>query len=341
MHSFGSDNHSGVHPLILEALVSANVGHSEAYGEDAWTRQAEADVRAAFSPRAEVAFVFNGTGANCVALGALTRPYQSILTAATGHIWVDECGAPGRFTGCQVQPIATPDGKLTPALLQPYLHGFGDVHHSQPHVVYISQSTELGTVYRPAELLALSELVHSYGMLLYMDGARLSNACAALGCSLRALTAEVGVDMVSFGGTKNGLLYGEAVVALSAEASAGLAFARKQFGQLASKMRYVSASFSGYLRNDLWLKNARHANEMARMLAEALRGAVGVELAYPTEANEVFVNLPLRAISALREEFAFYVWDESTGLCRFVTSWDTEEEDVVQLVDAVRRVLGA
>lgn len=341
MRSFGSDNHSGVHPAIMEALVSANRDHCPSYGNDHWTRQAESDIRAAFSPRAEVAFVFNGTGANCVALQAITRPHHAILVAETGHIWADECGAPGRLTGCQVIPIATPQGKLTPGLLAPYLTGFGDEHRAQPHVVSLSQCTELGTVYTRPELLALSALVHSHGMLLHMDGARLSNACASLDCSLSSVTAEAGVDIVSFGGTKNGLMFGETVIALTPEAQGALAYVRKQTTQLASKMRFLSAQFSAYLRDSLWLANAQTANAMAQQLSKALRELPHVQLVYPTEANEVFVSLPHPAIRQLQEEFYFYVWEEAAGVCRFVTSWNTVSSDVEDLVKRIKHLISS
>ncbi|PIE84711.1 MAG: threonine aldolase [Bacteroidia bacterium] len=336
MKSFGSDNYSGVHPRILEALVRANVGHVPAYGDDPHTQEALQKVRSIFSPRAEVFFVFNGTGGNAIALQACTRPYQSILTATTGHIAVDECNAPGRLTGCQIRTIDTPDGKLTPALVEQHLTGFGVPHHSQPHAVYISQCTELGTVYTPEEISSLATMLHGAGMMLCMDGARLANAAAYLRCSLADITTACGVDIVTLGGTKNGLMFGEAVVALSIEAQGELPYIRKQTTQLASKMRYISAQFAEYLTDDLWLRNAQQANAMARRLRQGLEELPFARLPYAQQSNQVFVILPPEKIARLEQDYVFYIWDEAQRIARLVCSFDTTEEEVDGLLAVLR-----
>ena len=260
MRSFASDNNSGVHPLVMEALNRANIDHSLGYGDDKWTEEAVAKIKETFTPNCVPLFVFNGTGSNVVALQLMTRPYHSIFCAETAHIYVDECGSPVKMTGCQICPIATPDGKLTPELMQPYLHGFGDQHHSQPRALYISQCTELGTIYTPEELKRLTDFAHLNGMYVHMDGARIANACAALNLSLKELTVDCGVDILSFGGTKNGLMMGECVIVFNKDLQPEARFIRKQSAQLASKMRYLSCQFTAYLTDNLWLKNANHAN---------------------------------------------------------------------------------
>ena len=251
MRSFASDNNSGVHPAVMEALQQANHGHALGYGDDVWTQEATALIKKSFSESCEPFFVFNGTGSNVVALQIATRPYQSILCAETAHIYVDECGAPVKLSGCQIRPIATTDGKLTPELIQPYLRGFGDQHHSQPGVIYLSQCTELGTIYTQDELKAIARLAHQYGMYVHVDGARIANACAALECSLQEMTADCDIDVLSFGGTKNGLMMGECVVIFNSALQKEARFIRKQSAQLASKMRYLSCQFTAYLQNKI------------------------------------------------------------------------------------------
>lgn len=339
MRSFGSDNNSGVHPSVMEAILEANDNHAAGYGDDPWTEAAAAEIRRTFGPEAAPFFVFNGTGANSVALQAATRPFNSILCAATAHINVDECGAPGRMTGCTLVPIATPDGKLTPELLRPHLHNFGVCHHAQPKAVYISQATELGTLYTTDEVRALAELLHAHDMYLHMDGARLANACAALGCSMREATVGAGVDILSFGGTKNGMLLGEAVVSFRPELTESLAYIRKQSAQLASKMRYLAAQYIPYLRDGLWLENARHANACARRLAEALGRWPQIRFTQRVESNQLFFTMPAEAAARLREHYFFYMWDEAAGEVRLVTSWDTTEADIEGLTAAFEAVL--
>jgi threonine aldolase len=325
---FASDNYAGVLPEVLEAIAAANVGHAVSYGGDEWTARVEALFRTHFGDDAHVALVFNGTGANVVALQALCRPFEACVCASTSHLNVDECGAPERVAGLKLLPVDTPDGKLTPALVAPRLVRFGDEHAVQPRVVSITQSTELGTLYTPEEIRALADQAHAHGMLLHVDGARLANAAAALGVSLRALTTDVGVDAVSFGGTKNGLLLGEAVVFLRAGLGDHVAYLRKQSMQLASKMRFIAAQFEALLSRELWLRTASHANAMAGLLAAAVSGVDGVTLTQKVEANAVFALLPAGVAEALQERWRFYVWDETTGEVRWMCSWDTTPEDV-------------
>ena len=337
---FASDNSSGMHPKVLEALARANEGHVLAYGGDPWTASATARLQALLGPGCEVFFVFNGTAANVLGLKALTQPYQAVLCAQGAHVDVDECNAPERFTGCKLVPIPTPDGKLTPDLVAPHVKGLGVEHHAQPAVVTITQSTEVGTVYRPREVRALADFCHARGLRLHMDGARIANAAAALGGDVRAFTRDAGVDALSFGGTKNGMMVGEAVVLFDPALARDFRFHRKQGMQLASKMRFVAAQFDAMLEDGLWLETARHANRMARMLAEEAAKVPGVELLLVPEANAVFARLPPEAIPRLQAEVPFYTWDEARHEVRWVCSFDTTEADVRRLVDALRRVLG-
>lgn len=328
MRSFASDNNSGVHPAVMEALVQANQDHALGYGDDLWTKEAVRKIKETFGSDCEPLFVFNGTGSNVVALQLMTRPYNSVLCAETAHIYVDECGSPVKLTGCQIRPIATSDGKLTPELILPYLHGFGDQHHSQPGAVYLSQCTELGTIYTPDELKAITSLAHQYEMRVHMDGARIANACAALGLSLKALTVDCGVDVLSFGGTKNGLMMGECVVIFDDCLKVEARFVRKQSAQLASKMRYLSCQFTAYLTDELWLKNALHANAMARKLHDALAKFPGVRFTQKPESNQLFLTMPRPVIDRMLKSYFFYFWKEEVDEIRLVTSFDTTEQDI-------------
>ena len=333
MRSFASDNNAGVHPSVMQAIADANRDHAVGYGDDPWTERAVAAIKEVFGPDggcAEPFLVFNGTGANTIALQAITRPFNSILCASTAHIYVDECGAPARMTGCQLTPIDTPDGKLTPALIEPHLHVLGVEHHPQPRAVYISQTTELGTVYTVDEIRALAGFVHSHGLRLHMDGARITNAAAASGCSLREMTVDAGVDVLSFGGTKNGMMAGEAVVAFSPEIARDIKYIRKQSAQLASKMRYLAAQWPPYLESGLWLSNARHANEMAARLAEVLSRVPGVRFTQKVESNQIFCILLPETLKRLREKYFFYMWNDAAGEARFVTYWDTTDDDIAE-----------
>jgi threonine aldolase len=341
---FASDNHAGALPEVLDAVARANVGHAASYGGDEWTARVEELFRRELGPDARVALVFNGTGANVVALQAVCRPFEAVVCASTAHLNVDECGAPERVAGLKLLPIEAPDGKLTPELVEPRLVRFGDEHAVQRRVVSITQSTELGTVYTLDEIRALADQAHARGLLLHVDGARLANAAAALGVSLSAVTTEVGVDVVSFGGTKNGLLLGEAVVFLRAGLGDDIAFLRKQSMQLASKMRFIAAQFEVLLTDSLWRRPAAHANAMAARLAEAVAGIPGVRLTQRVEANAVFAVLPPEVAERLQERWHFYVWDDRSGEVRWMCSWDTTEEDVdsfAAALEAEMRVVSA
>jgi len=330
MRSFASDNNSGVHPLVLDAIIKANMDHAVGYGDDPWTEAAEAKIKEVFGNQAYPFFVFNGTGANSVALQAVTHPFNSILCAETAHIYVDECGAPAKLSGCAVVPIATKDGKLTPELIKPHLTNFGVCHHSQPKAVYISQVSELGTVYTIAEIKALADLIHSYDMYLHVDGARLANACVFLNCTMREMTVDAGVDVLSFGGTKNGMMMGEAVVSFRKEITQNIQFIRKQSAQLASKLRYLSAQFIPYLENNLWYKNAKNANEKALSLARILKKNPQIKFTQKIESNQLFFTAPKSIIEQMQKYYFFYFWNEDTGEIRLVTSWDTTDEDLDQ-----------
>lgn len=339
MRSFASDNNSGVHPLVMEALNRANQDHAVGYGDDSWTEEAVCKIKEAFTPDCEPLFVFNGTGSNAVALQLCTRSYNSIICAETAHIYVDECGAPARMTGCQIRPVATPDGKLTPDLIRPYLCNFGEQHHSQPGAIYISQCTELGTIYKPEEIRALTELAHQHGMYVHMDGARLANACATLKLGFKELTVDCGIDILSFGGTKNGLMMGESVIIFNPALKKEAPFVRKQSAQLASKQRYLSCQFTAYLTDNLWLKNATHANEMAQLLYKGLKELPGVHFTQKMESNQLFLTMPRPAIDELMKSHFFYFWNEEIDEIRFVTSFDTTEEDIEALLQTLRETL--
>lgn len=340
MRSFASDNNSGIHPAIMDALCKANCDHAFGYGDDEWTIKAVEQIRSAFTPDCDAYFVFNGTGSNCVSLQLITRPFNSILCADTAHIFVDECGAPAKMTGCQLIAIPTKDGKLSPDLIKPYLVGFGDQHHSQPGAIYLSQCSELGTIYTPEELKAITSLAHSHGMKVHMDGARLSNACASLHVSLKALTVDAGIDVLSFGGTKNGLMLGECVIVFDAEARKNAAFIRKQSAQLASKLRFLSCQFTAYLETGLWLTNAQHANAMAFKLHDALNRFSFIRFTQKVESNQLFLSMPRPIIEYLQKKYCFYVWNEANNEIRLVTSYDTTEaeiNDFVQTLEAYKQ----
>jgi threonine aldolase len=336
---FGSDNHSGAHPAALEALSAASEGHEPAYGYDAFTEAADAEFCALLGDECTVHYTYNGTGANVAALASMTRPFDAVICPTGAHINIDECGAPERVAGVKLVPVETPSGKLTPALIEPHLTGFGFEHHAQPRVVSISQVSELGTVYTPDEVRALAEMIHPHGMLLHMDGARIANAAASLGVPLRQFTVDAGVDVVCFGGTKNGMVFGEAVIHFGEARDADFKYTRKQVGQLHSKMRFIAAQFSAMLEGDLWLETARHANAMATRLADGV-AALGIEITQPVDANEVFAILAPDVCEAAQESYAFYVWDESTGEVRWVCSWDTTPEDVDGLLELLGRLVG-
>ncbi|MEA2160506.1 MAG: threonine aldolase [Solirubrobacteraceae bacterium] len=336
---FGSDNAATIHPEVLAAIARANVGHAPGYGHDELTQRAEALISEHFGEVARAYLVFNGSAANVLSLRAACRPWQAAICAESAHLNVDEGGAPEAIAGVKLLSVPAPHGKLTPELVAGRIDRIGDEHAVQPRVVSISQCTELGTVYSRSEVAALSALAHAHGLLLHMDGARLSNAAAAIDVPLRALTTDAGVDILSFGGTKNGLLGAEAVVVLNPELAVGFEYLRKQSLQLASKMRFLAAQFAALLTDELWLRCARQANAMAARLADAVEGCRGLEITHPVHSNAVFATLPAHSIAALQEQFAFYVWDERRSEARWMCSWDTTEEDVDTFAGAVAAAL--
>jgi threonine aldolase len=335
--SFASDNNAGVHPEVLKAVSAANQGHVVGYGDDPYTDSAVRQFKRHFGNDIEVFFVFNGTAANCLGLRALTSSYHAVICAEGAHIYVDECGAPEKFTGCKLIPIPPRDGKLTVEAVRAAYHGIGVEHHVQPRVVAITQSTEVGTVYKTEEIRPLAGFAHERGMFLHMDGARIANAAVSLGLGLRQATRDLGVDVLSFGATKNGGMGAEAVVFFDPKLAADFKFYRKQGMQLASKMRFLSAQFEALLKDDLWLRNAQHANRMAQLLKRELSKIPQVEVVYKVEANGVFVKLPRRAIAKLQKRYFFYMWDEGQSMVRWMCSWDTTEADVKQFVGFLRR----
>jgi threonine aldolase len=342
---FGSDNHSGAHPDVLAAIAAANHGHAPSYGEDRFTAAVRERFRDHFGPDSEPYLVFNGSGANVACLDAVTRGYEAVICTDVAHMNVDECGAPERIAGTKLLAVPTDRGKLTPDDVARWEERRGDEHFPQPRVVSITEATELGTVYTPEEIGAIADAAHSLDMLLHLDGARLANAAASLDLSLRALTAEAGVDLLSFGGTKNGLLYGDAVVFLRPDLAQGFDRVRKQLGQLASKMRFVAVQFDALLRGDLWLENAAHANAMAGRLADAVGAIEGVEIVHSVEANAVFARLPRPAIDRLFDrwpgERPFYIWSEADAVVRWMCTWDTQPDDVDAFTIAVREAVAA
>lgn len=344
---FASDNYSGVHPEVLVALEEANQGHQVSYGEDDYTAALTHTIREHFGAQAEVFPVFNGTGANVVALTAMMPRWGAVICSSLAHIHTDEGGAPERVSGLKLFTVPAPEGKLTPELIATEAFGFGDEHRAQPLVVSITQSSELGTVYNPDEIRAITAFAHDKGMLVHMDGARLWNAAASLGLPFRAFTTDVGVDVLSLGGTKNGLLGAEAIVVLNPKAVEGLIYLRKLSMQLASKMRFASAQILALFTDDLGLRSARHANAMASRLRSALEeriasGAIsGLGFSAPTQANAVFALLDNAVADRIREKFRFYDWDRAKGEVRWMCSFDTTEDDIARFVDTITAELQA
>jgi threonine aldolase len=339
--SFASDNNAAVHPDVLAALSRVNSGHVVGYGDDPHTESAVRKFEEHFGPDIDVFFVFNGTGANVLSLQALTRSYEAVICAEGAHVYTDECAAPEKFTGSKLIPLPTKDGKLTPELVGHAYHGIGDTHHVQPKVVTITQSTELGTIYQSDQVRVLGKFAHDRGMYLHMDGARLSNAAAALGQNLREASRDLGVDVLSFGGTKNGLMGVEAVVFFDQKLAVKFHFFRKQSMQLASKMRYLSVQMETLLTHDLWRRNAEHANRMAKLLEKEIRQIPGVSISYPVEANGVFAIIPKQAIAKIQQRYFFYVWNEELSMVRWMCSFDTTEEDVHQFATFVTACIKA
>jgi len=338
MRSFGSDNHSGIHPAILEAIHHANADHACAYGDDIYSENLQKKVQEVFGENATIFPAFNGTGANVCALRACVQPFHAVLCPDSAHIFVDECGAPEFLTGAALKAIPTTHGKITVEMLEPFLDTFGFEHHSQPKVLYISQATELGTIYKPEEIKQLSHFLHANKMYLHVDGARLANAAATLQCSFKEMTIDCGVDILSFGGTKNGMMMGESVITFRSELAENMKYIRKQSTQLFSKMRFSSAQFLAYFQNDLWLTNATHANKMAQLLRRKIEEIGAFEFTQPTEANIILVKFSPSLISEMLKHHFFYVWNEKTHEIRLVTSWDTTEGDVERFVENLRTI---
>lgn len=336
---FASDNNAGVHSEVFEWMSRVNSGHVTGYGNDIYTEEAREAFRKQLGEQCEVFFVFTGTAANVLGISAITKSWNSVITPFTAHIEQDECGAPEKFSGCKLLTVDTVNGKLSPDLLKKHMHGFDFEHHSQPKVISVSQATEMGTVYRPDEIKALSDFAHRHGMYLHVDGARLANAAVTLSCTLREITTDAGVDILSFGGTKNGLMAGEAVCFLRPGLSDGFKYLRKQGMQLASKMRFMAAQFLAYFDNDLWFRLASHANAMAAMLAGEVAGIRGVTITQPVESNGVFVILPSRVAEELSNHFFFYPWNEELSEYRWMTSWDTTEQDITVFVELVKKLM--
>ena len=340
MKSFASDNYAGVHPAVLQAVVAANVEHATSYGADRVSERAIEVLQAEFGGQASVAFVSNGTGANVVGLRLVLRPWEHVICARTAHIACDECGAPEQLLGTKLKLVDTPDGKLTPELVAAVPEYLGDLHRTQPRVVSISQATEYGTVYSPAEVSALAEAAHSRGLYLHLDGARLANAAASQGASLAGVSSDCGVDVLSFGGTKNGLMGAEAVVVLRPELADALPYARKQLMQLQSKGRFLAAQFLAAMDGELWRTMASHANAMAARLEVGIAGLPGVTVTQRRQVNVVFATMPPAAVPRLQQVAPFYVWDEVSTEVRLMCSWDTTEADVDAFVAAAADVLG-
>ena len=332
---FGSDNHSGAHPEILKALVAASSGHQPSYGTDEISNRVKGIFEQHFGSDARSHFVFNGTAANVLALDCVLKPYQAVICAETSHLQNDECGAPERWTGAKLITVPTQNGKITVEDIRERMVRQGDQHYSQAAVVSITQPTELGTLYTVEEIKFISAYVHAQGMLLHMDGARLVNAAAALNVSLKELTRDAGVDILSFGGTKNGLVFGEAIVFFNPKFANDFKYRRKQAMQLPSKTRFIAAQFEAFLGTDLWLQNAKHVNQMAKLLYEGLKQRPYVTLTQECQANAVFVKIPKDWISTLREQYFFYVWNEANFECRLMTTFDTTEDTITGFLNAL------
>lgn len=341
MRSFASDNNSGAHPSIMKAVVKANEGHVKSYGEDEISIHTDDVFKEFFGSQARIHYVTTGTAANVLGIRSVTHTYNSVLCAAQAHINNDECGAPEAFGGIKLVPIPSLDGKLTPGSIAPFLGHIGFVHASQPKVISITQPTELGKLYTLKEIEDIVEFAHDRDLLVHLDGARIANACAALNCSFFDMTTALNVDLISFGGTKNGCLMGEAVVFLNPDIGEGFPYLRKQAMQLVSKMRFVSAQLEAYLKDNLWLENARHANNMAQRLAEKAGAINGVNIKGTVDCNAIFATIPPDAVEILIEKYYFYVWDEHDYTVRWMTSWATTEEMVDEFVDDIRAAIKA
>lgn len=333
---FASDNNAPVHPDVIKAMMSVNIGHTIGYGSDIYTEKAKALLKEHLGESAEIFFVFNGTAANVLGITGVTRSWNSIIAAFSAHIEQDECGAPENYSGCKVLTVDTTDGKISVDMLEKHMHGFDFEHHSQPKVLSITQATEMGTVYSSGEIAGIADFAHGNGMLLHMDGARIANAAVSLNLPFKAFTTGAGVDVLSFGGTKNGMMFGEAVCFLKPGLSHDFKYIRKQGMQLASKMRFISAQYIAYFENDLWKKCASHSNSMARLLYEKVKNIDGIKITQPVQSNGVFVIIPSLIAENLSKQYFFYPWNEKTSEYRWMTSWDTTEEDIENFVNLLK-----
>lgn len=354
-HSFGSDNHSGVHPIIMDAIVNENVNFKTSYGEDPYTKEVLGKLENLLGGNCTAIFVINGTGANVVALSSFLSSYQSVLAPETAHINVDECGAPEKFSGSKIVALPSIEGKVSTVDVKKALINFGDQHHAQPRILSISQPTELGTLYTPEEIKELADLMHSHNCYLHVDGSRISNAAAALNIPIKSFTADCGVDVLSFGGTKNGLLMGEAVVifntdkenkdkacsnnANNSQFADIVKYIRKQATQLYSKNRFIAAQFDAYLKDDLYIKLASHSNEMAKYLEEKIKDIPLITISKKVESNAVFAILPKWLTEKLQEKYYFYTWNEHTGEVRWMCSFNTRKEDIDEFIDYTKTLI--
>ncbi len=336
---FASDNNAGIHPDILQEIISSNNGHVTGYGSDVYTEGALKIFKEHFGDATETYFVFTGTAANVLGLSAITRSWNSVITASTAHLEGDECGAPEKFIGCKVLVVDTPDGKITTDLIEKHMHGIDFEHHSQPGVISITQSTEMGTVYSVSEIKEIAGFAHARGMLLHMDGARIANAAVSLNMPFKSFTTDAGVDVLSFGGTKNGMMFGESICFLKPGLSADFKYMRKQGMQLASKMRFISAQYLGYFRNDLWRSCASHSNAMAKKLADKLNQVPEVKITQKVQSNGVFLIMPADVAEEIKKHYFFYPWDEKRSEWRLMTSWDTQDEDIENFVTILKNEL--
>lgn len=339
LKTFASDNYSGIHPIILKAIEAANNAHQIAYGDDEYSKKAIEKFKEHLGNDIEVFFVFNGTAANVLGITAATQSINSIICASTAHLNTDECGAPEKYTGCKLLDLPTPNGKITIDQIEPYLASVGFQHASQPKVISITQPTEYGTLYTCDEVKEIADFAHQNDMILHMDGARISNAATALNKSLKEITVDLGVDILSFGGTKNGMMFGEAVVFFNTELAKNFKYIRKQGMQLASKMRFIAAQFEAFLSNDLYLKNASQANKMAKLLETEIKQIPEIKITQKVEANSVFAIVNSRTISTLQKEFPFYVWNDQKSEVRWMCSFDTTEEDIRNFVKVIKKVI--
>lgn len=335
---FASDNNAGVHPEILKELLVSNEGHVLGYGSDIYTEKAQNIFKEQLGSQTETFFVFTGTAANVLGLSAVTRSWNSIITASSAHLEQDECGAPEKFLGSKVLTVDTADGKINNSLIEKHLHGFDFEHHSQPKVISLTQSTEMGTVYTASEIREIAEFAHSMNLLLHMDGARISNAAVSLGLPFRAFTTDAGVDVLSFGGTKNGMMFGEAICFLRPGLSTDFKYLRKQGMQLASKMRFISAQYIAWFRNDLWKRCAAHSNHMARLLADKLGEFKDLKITRKVESNGIFIIMPEEIARKIQQHYFFYPWNEKISEYRLMTSWDTTEEDIEGFVALLEKL---